>query len=173
MSRTSWFLPTVTRRRHRVLSSAAEGIAVRAAGTGHRQAGQLRCGPPTADLQRGTPPIPMSKQPAENSHQPTRARERARKRFQSVGRAHGSYPRLGEYHCTSDAPPTVRQRLPPRNDIPLRYLERRHRPFPRRADTTLTRATCTHDTRFTLNTNNLTVPGIASRCQLMTGHHDI
>jgi putative transposase len=39
------------------------GPGVRAPGAGHRQAGQLRCGPPTADAQCGAPPLEVSEQP--------------------------------------------------------------------------------------------------------------
>jgi transposase-like protein len=74
------------------LSNVAEGVAVRAADTGHRQAGQLRCGPPAADTQRGASWIKYLNNRAEDSHQPTRRRERTMKRFYSTGRAQRFVP---------------------------------------------------------------------------------
>src|SRR4029077_12661704 len=63
---------------------AAQGTAVRAAGARHRQARQLRARPPRGDALGRTPAIEVSElNRAENSHQPTRQRERAMKRFTS------------------------------------------------------------------------------------------
>jgi len=48
--------------RHKLLPPTAHGTAVRAAGAGHRQARQLRAGPPRADARGGTPAIEVSEQ---------------------------------------------------------------------------------------------------------------
>jgi hypothetical protein len=47
------------------------GFAVRAGGAGHRQAGQLRGGPPAADAQCGAPPVELSEQPGRELRPPT------------------------------------------------------------------------------------------------------
>jgi putative transposase len=64
-----------------------EGVAVCAAGAGHRQAGQLRVAHrrlmPGVEHRRSK----YLNNRAENSHQPTRQRERAIKRFHSAGGA--------------------------------------------------------------------------------------
>jgi putative transposase len=58
-------------------------------GTGHRQARQLRRGPPTTvDTQHGASSIDVSEQPeARTPTRPTRQRERAMKKFTSPGGA--------------------------------------------------------------------------------------
>jgi putative transposase len=64
---------------------------------------------------------------AENSHQPTRQRERAMKGFHNIGGAH-SCPHSGASHPTSGPPPSdARIRLPSRDDRPLRNLGAHHR----------------------------------------------
>src|SRR6185312_2184857 len=61
---------------------------------------------------------------AENSHQPTRQRERAMKRFTSAP-ARAAVPlRLQQHLPTLPArpPPTHRRGLPPRDDRPIHHL---------------------------------------------------
>jgi putative transposase len=70
-----------------LLPSAPQGDRVRAAGGRHRQAPLLRRRPPRGHA-LGRAPLPQRpEQPAENSHQPTRQRERAMKGFRSAGGA--------------------------------------------------------------------------------------
>ena len=65
---------------------------------------------------------------AENSHQPTRQRERAMKRFKSARHAHGSVC-VQRHFATFPGPsaPVVGGRLPTGDGRPLRGLERDHR----------------------------------------------
>ena len=66
---------------------------------------------------------------AENSHQPTRQRERAMKKFTSPGMApSGSCPRSAGYHPTSGPDVTCsRARIPTRDGRPIRGLASGHR----------------------------------------------
>jgi len=65
---------------------------------------------------------------AENSHQPTRQRERAMKRFTSAGHAQ-RFLRVQRNITTLSAPspPAPRRGIPARDGQPLQYLERSHR----------------------------------------------
>jgi putative transposase len=66
---------------------------------------------------------------AENSHQPTRQRERAKKRFTSPGHAQ-RFPGRVQRHLPAFPtwpPPTRRPGIPTRNDRPIHHLERGHR----------------------------------------------
>jgi putative transposase len=62
---------------------------------------------------------------AENSHQPTRQRERAMKGFRSPGRAQRF---LACAALPAPSPPAVGHRVPHRDAPPLHDLERDHRP---------------------------------------------
>jgi transposase-like protein len=66
---------------------------------------------------------------AENSHQPTRQRERAMKRFTSPGHAQRFLSAFSGHFATLSAPsaPAVGGRLPTGDGRPLRGLERDHR----------------------------------------------
>lgn len=50
----------LARCHHDQWQAAAPGVGGRPGHLGHRQASQLRCGPPTTDAQRGTPSIKVS-----------------------------------------------------------------------------------------------------------------
>jgi hypothetical protein len=82
---TSWSPPGGTPRLPSGSSASCSRGCGSAAGAGHRQAGQLRCGPPTADTQGAAPSIEVPEPGRELP--PTRARERAMKRFTSSGHA--------------------------------------------------------------------------------------
>jgi putative transposase len=65
---------------------------------------------------------------AENSHQPTRQRERAMKRFTSAGHAQrflSAFSGISPHFSARPSPPRCR-RIPARNDRPVRHLERGH-----------------------------------------------
>ena len=64
-----------------------KGLPVCAAGAGDRQARQLRGRPPRGHALCATPASKYLNNRAENSHQPTRQRERAMKRFKSARHA--------------------------------------------------------------------------------------
>ena len=73
--------------RHKVRPPTAHGTAVRGAAARHRQARQRPACPPRADALGEHRQSKYLNNRAENSHQPTRIRERAMKRFASPGQA--------------------------------------------------------------------------------------
>jgi putative transposase len=79
--------------RLKVRPPTAHGTAVRGAAARHRQARQRPACPPRADALGEHRQSKYLNNRAENSHQPTRQRERAMKRFTSPGMRNGSYPR--------------------------------------------------------------------------------
>jgi hypothetical protein len=70
----------------------------------------------------------VNREIAENSHQPTRARERAMKRFTSAGHAQRFLSAFSGIspHFRTRRHPAPRPGIPARDDQPLQYLERSH-----------------------------------------------
>src|ERR1700747_3163454 len=75
------------RWRQTILPHAAQKPGLRAAGDRHRQTRQLPGRPPRAAGICRASPLEYLNNRIENSHQPTRQRERAMKRFTSPGHA--------------------------------------------------------------------------------------
>jgi hypothetical protein len=74
---------------------------------------------------------------AENSHQPTRQRERAMKRFRSAGGAQRFLSAFSRDITPLPAPPppTHRSPVPTRDDHPIHHLEPGHQTDPSRLTT--------------------------------------
>jgi putative transposase len=75
------------RQNHQVLSSAAEGIAVRATGGRHRQTAQLRGRAPHGNALSGAPILEVSEYQGRELPSTHRQRERAMTKFTSPGGA--------------------------------------------------------------------------------------
>jgi hypothetical protein len=120
---TFWSPPTVTPRPPPGSSVAAHGIAVRAAGAGHRQAGQLRHGPPTADVQCGAPSIEVSEQSGRELPS-THPGARTRDETIPIVRWHSTVPvRLQRHINPLPAPPSPTHRSPSSaNNLTMPYL---------------------------------------------------
>src|ERR1700738_3541745 len=103
-------------------------MAVPASGAGHRQARQLPGGAPTADAQRGAPPVEVSKQPggklASTDPDPGTSDEKVH-----LSRACTTVSVRVQWDIAalSTRPsPAARRRIPLRNDRTVHHLERGH-----------------------------------------------